>query len=693
MKKIRQSIDVSLLKKLSTFFLSLIGLLSFFAVQETINLSASSPTQITASGIVQNGLIYEVDFSSGIDSNLNGGTLENNPTYNTELKAYEFNGTNQRFYTKDLGSELIKGTSGESLMSLEFWGLIATNSTNGSLVSELGTTTLNSNWFDNIIEVDGNQKRFAVWPYNTYNLLNHIKIDSPPRDSFNHYTWVYDGNTLYAYVNGVLENSGVFTRSLTPTNVYYSFFGQSNTTTNGVGSSGDLAQFVSGALRQVRIYNRHLSAEEVFSNYVFSASQLFTAEIGAPESIVASSTFNTITVDWSAPVLATDPITGYQVEYKRVNDSEWTIAATVNDSSLRTVTITNLLEQENYYVRVAAKSNHGIGLYGYPWQKLFETTNPRRNSAGAIVYTEGYGLGVNDAYVQFSGVEFSRVRYYMSYNSPDNFVDADFNRVIDRKGFDARVLFDQTVNLQVPAYGASSEFIVKGDVNDLQFHSSGKLNRLERGLTGRLELWPYDYITGQESQFTLGLNGNSIYDDNDIPFTSGGNGHGSFQLHEVSQGSGNTIFAWNHHRNTTNPEMGFGNSPGTHRDWTFSTDYTINANRSLEYFYLGVFINPAIQTDVAGEAYQIQLNLAGGTVGTNPIDYTSIDSFPITLPTPTRTDYTFLGWYATSNYDGSVISEIINASSGSFELYAKWITGTAPTITGVGNRTLFTSIE
>lgn len=708
-------LELTIKTKLGLLATTLINTVLFFALvttgQANLALEASSPSQISSSGIVQNGLVYHVDITNpssytgagssitDLTNNTQYNGIYGTPTLENSNRFLAFDGTtSDYFFSRDLSSDLssISGSrrnDDERDITLELW--VHLQQTSGVILSEHGSASLLSDWRTTFMEYDATAGILYadVWSLSAPDRLS----TNIPNNSIVHLVLSVDtkGTTsttddvMSLFVNGELRDSGLKVRTIPndithAPGIFYALFGTSST--HMVTSS-----HLDAAFSQFRVYDRALTEGEVFSNFVYSASQLFTAEIGAPDSIEVSSIFNTIQVDWSAPVLATDTITGYQIEYKRVSDGQWTIAASVNDSALRTFTIINLEEQEDYFVRVAAKSDSAVGLYGYPWEKLFETTNPRRNAInlGQIVYESGFGLGENDAYIQFSGVEFSRVRYYMSYNSSDNFVDADFNRDIDRKGFETRRLFDQTVNLQVPAYGSSSEFILKGDVSDLQFYSSGKLNRIERGLTGRLELWPYDYIKVQESQFTLGLNSNSIYDDNDIPSTSGGNGHGSFQLHEVSQGSGNTIFAWNHHRNNTNPEMGFGNSVGSTRDWTFSTDYNINANRSLEYFYLGIFINPAIRTSLAGEAYQIQLNLAGGTVETNPINYTSLDTFPITLPTPTRTDYTFLGWYATSNYDGSVISEIANASSGSFALYANWITGTSPTIIGAGNRTLF----
>lgn len=44
----------------------------------------------------------------------------------------------------------------------------------------------------------------------------------------------------------------------------------------------------------------------------------------------------------------------------------------------------------------------------------------------------------------------------------------------------------------------------------------------------------------------------------------------------------------------------------------------------------------------------------------------------ITTPTPTRTGYTFAGWYTSSAYTGSAITQIAKGTTGNKTLYAKW---------------------
>ena len=78
--------------------------------------------------------------------------------------------------------------------------------------------------------------------------------------------------------------------------------------------------------------------------------------------------------------------------------------------------------------------------------------------------------------------------------------------------------------------------------------------------------------------------------------------------------------------------------------------------------------------------YTITYNLGGGTNASgNPATYT-IQSPAITLSAPTRTGYTFGGWYANSGLTGNQVTTIGGGSTGNVELWAKW-TPTQYTIT------------
>ncbi len=70
--------------------------------------------------------------------------------------------------------------------------------------------------------------------------------------------------------------------------------------------------------------------------------------------------------------------------------------------------------------------------------------------------------------------------------------------------------------------------------------------------------------------------------------------------------------------------------------------------------------------------YAITYNLNEGTNNAeNPATYT-IETPTITLQDPTRTGYTFGGWFAAADFSGSATATIAKGSSGAKTLWAKW---------------------
>ena len=70
--------------------------------------------------------------------------------------------------------------------------------------------------------------------------------------------------------------------------------------------------------------------------------------------------------------------------------------------------------------------------------------------------------------------------------------------------------------------------------------------------------------------------------------------------------------------------------------------------------------------------YSISFYLFGGSANNLPSTY-NIMSPTITLPIPSRTGSTFVGWYANSNYNGEVVTTIATGSVNNKYFYAKWI--------------------
>ena len=120
------------------------------------------------------------------------------------------------------------------------------------------------------------------------------------------------------------------------------------------------------------------------------------------------------------------------------------------------------------------------------------------------------------------------------------------------------------------------------------------------GLDGRLEIWPYNYLTNN----TLGGGSNSIYDTDDSPTYSAS--YGSFQIHNMTDLQ--TVFAWNNHNEYPgySIDIGFGNQSGGHPDWTFAGSPGLNEST----FKLQVFVESSNGVTSVSEDGTFSINLA-----------------------------------------------------------------------------------
>jgi uncharacterized repeat protein (TIGR02543 family) len=91
--------------------------------------------------------------------------------------------------------------------------------------------------------------------------------------------------------------------------------------------------------------------------------------------------------------------------------------------------------------------------------------------------------------------------------------------------------------------------------------------------------------------------------------------------------------------------------------WDFNFNTPITADRTINAKWKAI-------------EYDITYHQNGGT-GVSNRKYT-IETPTITLPAPTRTGYTFAGWYDNAGFAGNTITEISTGSTGNKNFYAKW---------------------
>ncbi len=110
--------------------------------------------------------------------------------------------------------------------------------------------------------------------------------------------------------------------------------------------------------------------------------------------------------------------------------------------------------------------------------------------------------------------------------------------------------------------------------------------------------------------------------------------------------------------------------------YELSKTYYIKSGDTEKFEFEDNFDMPTSDITVYAEftaiTYVITYNLNGGTLPTGTVDsYTIIDT--ITLPTPTKTGYEFIGWYTSASFTGSVVTTIPTGSTGNKVYYAKFV--------------------
>lgn len=100
--------------------------------------------------------------------------------------------------------------------------------------------------------------------------------------------------------------------------------------------------------------------------------------------------------------------------------------------------------------------------------------------------------------------------------------------------------------------------------------------------------------------------------------------------------------------------------------------YDVNLNQNFPHTYTNntLTVNNINADFTINRYYSITYNLDGGVQAANqPIKYLAGSN--VTILDPTKTDYTFNGWYDNSSFTGNAITDT-NGLSGDLTLYAKW---------------------
>jgi hypothetical protein len=216
------------------------------------------------------------------------------------------------------------------------------------------------------------------------------------------------------------------------------------------------------------------------------------------------------------------------------------------------------------------------------WTKIYETITPNRNnnsSTSEMTYTSGFGKtgGAASSFIT-AGTTWDLIKIRM-----------ELTRIADNQTYFTEVTFDKwagatIAGLQLPDH--VNNLVNQRNISNLVVTSNFSGVRTGSYALGRLEIWPYNYSTSRSG---LSPAGNaSTFDWDDTP-AIGSDGHGSFQIHNLTDTQ--TVMAWNMHRPGTQ-EVGFGSRATGQPDWTFGANTEWNTTN----FKVQVFVGTAIST-------------------------------------------------------------------------------------------------
>jgi hypothetical protein len=214
------------------------------------------------------------------------------------------------------------------------------------------------------------------------------------------------------------------------------------------------------------------------------------------------------------------------------------------------------------------------------WTKIYETVTPSRTNNSAtseMTYTSGFGKtgGAASSFVT-AGTSWDLIKIRM-----------ELTRIVDNQTYYAEVSFDKWADatiagLQLPDH--VNNLVNQRNISNLVVTSNFAGVKTGSYGIGRLEFWPYNYSQGRSGLSPAGNAGTFDWDDT---AGSGSDGHGSFQIHNLTDTQ--TIMAWNMHRPGTQ-EVGFGSRATGEPDWTFGG----NAEWNTTNFKVQVFVGTAI---------------------------------------------------------------------------------------------------
>jgi hypothetical protein len=184
---------------------------------------------------------------------------------------------NLRPYFKTVNS------SAQKSFTMSLW--IYPTASNGVIVSEHDSQVLNSGYFTSNIELIGGVIKYKVWDGTV------ISSSAITINKWYHIAMVYNGTSVKAYLNGILQGTQAYDRTLPPSGQFYGIGAQTNTNMgSGVYGKFNLAQF--------KLYNLPLSDLDILQEYLTRKDE-FDYTIHSPSSN-ANPTYWSVSSAWNS---------------------------------------------------------------------------------------------------------------------------------------------------------------------------------------------------------------------------------------------------------------------------------------------------------------------------------------------------------------------------------------------------------
>lgn len=278
---------------------------------------------IQQSVLPKNSLVVNYDFSkpasfsrgNSFVTNIaasGNASVVNAPVFMNSLGFVSLDGVNQYVMSPNLRPYFkTVNSSAQKSFTMSLW--VYPTASNGVIISEHDSQTLNSSYFTSNIELIGGTIKYKVFEGTV------ISSSVIALNRWYHVAMVYNGTSVKAYLNGILQGTQSYDRIIPPAGQFYGIGSQTNSNM-GSGAYGkfNLAQF--------KLYNLPLSDLDILKEYLARKDE-FDYSIHSPAT-------NTNPTFWSVSSAWNSETTFNQQHYTPwLNNNTLGWAAGVNDAN------------------------------------------------------------------------------------------------------------------------------------------------------------------------------------------------------------------------------------------------------------------------------------------------------------------------------------------------------------------------